>query len=396
MTAAVMSGLGIQLAGAVTGPLLAHELGSHGRGLVAQLQTPFLLLVGVASSGLSAAVARHENDREGGRVVGTAGLLALGLSAVIMAALAVTYPLFLHRSASSFTVLIIAYVAAVPASLFSAVAAGLLVGRGTGRLWNVLRLLPFGVNLVGLLLWALIAHLTVRSAALIQVLALFLGALACLPLVRRLGSLTPQRQLLAPLTASVLSTGLLGLGQTAFASIDSVYLAARAKPSVVGNYVVAYAFAGLLDVVASGIAFAAFRDFKHRRPSMLGAHAERLTFALSITGGMALALLAPWVVPLAFGNSFHFAVHLVWLLLPGRVCADVYTSASTRLVAEGRNSAVRRLGIASVILTLVAAISGWWLDGASGVALAMTVAQAVRLGISLMLRTRNANEAANE
>lgn len=394
VVSAVAGGLVLQGFGAVTGPLLAHLLGSAGRGVVAEIQAPYLFAVSLAGLGFSAAAARYEGVYPTGAVVGTTMVVQLAVAVPVGVGLAFVYPAFVHGGPAGTFAVTLAYSAVLPLHLLALVVQGIYLGRGAGPRWNLLRLLPFALNLAFLLVGLLVLRIGPVAAASAQALA-FVGWCACaVAFTRGWGRPTFNRRLARQVVRSALVVGLANVSQSLFSSLDQLYVAARAAPAVTGSYVVGYAFAGLVEVAAGGVAFVAFRDFKRDPASRLSRHAEGLTLLLSVVGAGLLALAAPVVIPFAFGGSFRPAVTLVWLLLPGRVFSDLYQVVTMRLVATHRDTALIQSGTVSILVIGSAVVLGWALHGPRGVAVGASVGQLLRYLVARVVSARSTGRVA--
>jgi O-antigen/teichoic acid export membrane protein len=94
------------------------------------------------------------------------------------------------------------------------------------------------------------------------------------------------------------------------------------------------------------------------------------TVAVSSGVALALALLAPLLLRLAFGRSFEAAQTSLRILLPGSVAFDVLGLMTSKLSADGRVGEVTRaafLGAALTIVGLVVVVPTFGIEGASAV-----------------------------
>jgi enterobacterial common antigen flippase len=311
----------ILLCGLATGVLSARLLAPEGRGALAAVLFWPHLITSLASFSLPAAVIfrRARPDVAPARVAATAAWLALALSALGAAAGWLALPFLLRGSAAA--PLAQLYLLAFLPFNFLALAL-LALDQGDMRFfrYNLTRLLPPGVYLVGLLLlWALDA-----ASVAAFVWASWLGT-ALTALVRLYGSRAALR---AWPTLSE-ARRLLGFGARLHgAALLAVLLAVADRFVVVtfwddaslGLYVVALtlATAGLSLVTGAFNVLllprlTQARDAAAQRRIM--AETLRYLSLLLTVGTAALLLLCPWLLPFLFGDAYAGATGLCLMLL---------------------------------------------------------------------------------
>jgi O-antigen/teichoic acid export membrane protein len=311
----------IVLCGLASGVLSARLLAPDGRGaLAAVLFWPQLITsLGLFSLPGAMIFRRGRPAVDRAAVAATGVWLALGLSAIGALVGYLALP-FLLREASA-AALAQAYLLAFMPFNFLALAS-LALDQGDMRFarYNLTRLLPSGVYLVGLLaLWALDA---VSVAALVWAswLGTALTAVTCLYQsrndLRARPSLAEARGLVAA-GARLHGAALLAL---LLAQADRFVVVTFWDDASLGLYVIALTFATAgLDVVTGAFnvlllpRLAAARDTSAQRRIM----GQTLRYAtLLLTAGTAVLLLVcPWLLPFVFGDAYTAAVALCLVCL---------------------------------------------------------------------------------
>lgn len=174
--------------------------------------------------------------------------------------------------------------------------------------------------------------------------------------------------------------------------LDQLLAGLLLSPAALGLYVVGRAFANIPAFIASSITTVAF-------PSVAsagrGAAGNRLvwTFFLAAMGSnvlvvVAMDLLIPWLLPLAFGEEYRGSIVVAQLLLVGTTLYGGY-----RVLGE----CMRGLGLPQVSSIVELCIWPWLLVGlpwfgliwgVSGVALAVVIGYLLALIITLLLARR--------
>ena len=170
--------------------------------------------------------------------------------------------------------------------------------------------------------------------------------------------------------------------------LDTLVLTAMTAPAIVGWYALAKTATEMLLHVSSATALALFprvtaaADAGER--ARVARRAVAATAGVQIVGALGLALTAPWLVRLLWGETFAATLPLLWALLPAAVCIGVRATLSSALLAAGRPGwhTAAELATAAVALPLV--LAGVHAGGALAVALAVSGAAAVGLAVALV------------
>lgn len=277
----------------------------------------------------------------------------------------------------------IAAAALVPNAIWQT-ASGVLLGLGRIRPWNWVQLtsplvtLAATILLVGILGGQVRAALVAWTAAHVAtaVIALWLTRQVWLPFAIEPLLDTAGRALarLALAMGAMQVISLIGYRAELFVleTIDGV--------DAVGIYSVANQAAEAMWLIAAAIATAITASVVHAGPTDAARIVKRsVVRALLYTGGVAtaLAIVAPFVIPLALGDQFKAASGALLLLLPGTVAyAPVQVLVVYLSVRRGRAFLALGAGMVAMAITIGASVPLILAYGARGAALASSIGYA--------------------
>jgi O-antigen/teichoic acid export membrane protein len=257
----------------------------------------------------------------------------------------------------------IAAAALVPNVIWQTVS-GVLLGLARVRLWNYIQALPPLLTLLGMLLLVVGLGGDVQAAVVAWSIAHFLTAAFALfgardlvvpidvpPFLDRSARLILR---LALVMGAVQVVNLIGYRAELFLLEYYDGLAA------VGIYSIAIQAAEALWLIAAAIATAitgpAVHEVEERAVPLVRGAALR---ALAYTGGAALAvgLLAPFLIPLLFGDDFSGAARPLAVLLPGVVAYAPVTVLVVYLsVRRGQPRLSLAVSLSAMVVTIAAAV----------------------------------------
>lgn len=153
--------------------------------------------------------------------------------------------------------------------------------------------------------------------------------------------------------------------------IDVLFVAEMVGLTAVGLYSVAVLFPELVWIVTDSLAV----PLAHKQANLEGGKATEVTImairvilVLLAILTMLIALLAPWLIPFAYGDPFRAAGPVVWALLPGIVGMAVWRTLNPFLVRTQSPWVQPAIGGATLILNLLlnlVLISKWGVIGAA-------------------------------
>jgi O-antigen/teichoic acid export membrane protein len=354
------SGTGVVLFGlsVLTGPVLARGLGPSARGDLAAVLMSSIVLSWVLSCGIPIASAYFVDLVPERQLLATITCFGVAVTGPICAGLWFVLPAFLHGHSQ--TALLWARLALVAAPFSVGFQSALEIRRrqSAGAGWNRWRSAPLVLPAVGVIVLALIGHLTLQTA----LAAYFIGGSApMLLLVSRLAcsdgsSARPSWAVFKQLLPFAAQSAVVTAANAVSVRVDQVALTAMVPSRQLGLYAVAVTASSVSGPLTSGLSLALFG---HHRDDHAGGRTSRrfrrtaaLTFLLSCLTAGAVALAAPFVIPLAFGSAFQGAVTPVWILLPGQVATDVLGVLTTGLYAEGRPKEAMRAALLGGSITI--------------------------------------------
>lgn len=354
----------------VSAPVLARALGPSGRGDLAAVLSATIFLSWLLPMGIPLAAAYFVEAGTEGELLTTATVFGLVVCSAVSIVLWFVYPHYL--AGHSRTALQWARFALVILPLTVGAQAALEIRRRQrpGAAWNGWRSASLVVPAVGVLILAAMGRLTLGSALAVT----FLGnAVPLVLLIRRLWSNRSSRpsfdalRMMFPYAwRSALTTGASSLT----ARLDQVVLAVAVPTDDLGLYAVAVTAASAGSPLTSGINLALFSHLRNEKSIDRAYSRFRRTLALTVvvsaTVALAIGLLAPALLSLAFGARFRGAALPLRLLLPGQVAIDVSGLLTTKLNADGRPGESSRASLVGALITVtglalfvpVAGISG--------------------------------------
>ena len=176
-----------------------------------------------------------------------------------------------------------------------------------------------------------------------------------------------------------------------YMQMDKALIVWLLSPEEIGWYVAAFAAAGSVNVLNSALGIVQFSAAAQAQSGygfVALAEVLRRGCLLSLGGGVVLAALLPWLLPLVYGDDFRPAVATALLLLPGLVMAGFGEIINQALRGQGRPVA----GVISKVLGLaVMGIAGGVLArnwGGGGIACGYLAGELVALSGLLMVARR--------
>lgn len=313
--------------GIATGVLVARLMGPEGRGELAEV----LYWAGlIASLGICALPAAVTNRIARGDATDQTSVSAL-LLAFLLAGGSVIVGIFfvLLFASENLAALTALYVALfVPVNFAGLVMLGIDHGHQRFVRYNILRLMPQGIYLLGAVALWVAGSLTLSGL----LMALWLGS-TLVALIRLSASwrdlgLTPSNLEIRSLACKGLSYHTNALAGIAFQNADRLILIVLFTHVDLGFYAVALTLSAAgLGIVSTATATVLFPKLSGAKaPEVQRAQARNAlgaTFLLSLGINGAMALAAPLILPLLFGPTFAPAVPLAIVLCLAQVPASM-------------------------------------------------------------------------
>lgn len=375
-----IAGMAVYGSALVTSPLTARALGPGGRGDLTAVVGPTQVYLWIMTFGLPMAALYFASKYPPRKLL--MGAWAWGLAAgTLFAAIVWKYvPIYLHHHDPETVFWFRAFVVAAIPFVPCYVSLDLLLARRRVVAYNLLRLIPYAINLVALVVLAILGQLDLRNA----LAASFGSHVIWFVIVFTVCGTWPGRGFDRQVFARQIQYGARvapgTLSEFVVARLDQLVLVGMVTSASLGRYAVAVNVAGVSQPIAYGIVSTVFPRIRTTKDVESGKELNRIALryawiaSLAISGLIAVA--TPLVIPWVFGDDFQGAVVLVLLLLPGQVAQNI------GIVLAGRLQAVGRPGRASQGQLLAAAVTGaglWFFIGSFGIAAAAVVTSVSQL-----------------
>ncbi|GAA3656027.1 hypothetical protein GCM10022202_15330 [Microbacterium marinilacus] len=389
--------IGMAVAGAAAGVILARGLGAEDRGHLAAVMAWYAISLVVAEIGQSASLTYWVANRPAERAtyVSTARLLMLALSLVV-AGLGLLFADVL--AAGSDEVALTYRIVFLGCILNAAGAPTMYAMQATSiAVWNVLRAVQPLLYLIVIVVLFATERLTLITAAVAVLVSVGAQLLTATVVGGRYGL---RRHAVTKSAVNDLSR--YGAAYSSYAvpatlavQYDRVLLSWSVGAQQLGQYAVAITVAQLSKPFATAIAsvvFPRFSSFSGTERARVSTENRTIWVTVAATGA-ALALVgilgAP-LVPLVFGPDFAEAVPLIWLLLPAMLVRGVNDVIAMVLRGRGlpARAAVAQLAVLVAGAIGLAAFVGVWGIGAAPVVLAIAELIGLAVSSSLLWRVR--------
>ena len=375
-------------AGLVLSVATARALGPSGRGVFTLATTIGGLALLVCGIGLQQALAfsvagERTKVPQANHLVRSATLLV----AVPVAAAAALAALVFCRGDLRAALVVVALT--LPAGVAAQQLLGVLQGLQRLRRFNVARMVPAIVTTALVVVLALAGVLTAPWAVLAYAAGLLAGLLVTLGPARTAGVARPPRAWAREIVRYGLVVNLASIAYQSNRQLAVIVIAAAGTVSDAGRYAVALGYATPVAAIASAIALHALPEIAAARtgPDWIAIAGRRLRLALvaTVPAAAVMALLAPVLIPLVFGDAFAASVRpaqVLCLALALLGIAHVLHEICRGVGAVGRSAAIEAAGaiVSSAALVLVVAT-----HGITGAAICVTATYAVTCGALVVL-----------
>jgi O-antigen/teichoic acid export membrane protein len=357
-------------AGAFTGPLLAHALGANDRGNLASAIAPMSVLVSVGVFGLDTAAAYFAQNRPRSEVIESAWIWVLSCVLPVSVLVWIFSPNYLSGRPDS-TINYVKYLAVLmPLLVLVQIAIEVeLLRRGASIRMLVVQFGGLLLNALFVVVLAIAGRLSLDSslgaAALSQTFSVIAGfTLLRIPIrvaFRRNTTLSMFKY------ASLAATGTVSF--VLVGRLDQLVMVRLIPSAELGRYAVAanvVVISGAVSIALGRWGFAKVRSSSE--PWVMFARLLKVVLAQSVVFAVFLAVVAPFAIPILFGQEFKGSVKLLLLLIPGQICLDVANVVCSGLSAKGRpglTSAARLSGALVSVMFLYPAIRRFGAEGAA-------------------------------
>lgn len=342
-----------------TGIITARALGATGRGEQAAMMLWSMFLANTVTLGLPSAVIYNfkADPQRKSELFGAALLLGTGLGFGATAIGIICIPVWLSQYSPDVVRAAQWFMLNAPVALLQLVILAALEAIGDFSAANQLRLIIPSITLIaliGLVVADAITPFTSSLAYILNGLPVFFWTLARLwqllrPRWRGMGS--AMRQLVS---YGCRAYGVDLLGALAL-QVDQVLVVSFLDPASMGTYVVALSLARMLNVFQMAIAAVLFPRAAARPPAeviALTGRATRLTTALTLTIGLLIMALGPFLLRLLYGAEFVQATSVLYILVIEAVLAGSALVLAQSFMALGNPGVVTVLQGMGLALSL--------------------------------------------
>jgi O-antigen/teichoic acid export membrane protein len=377
---------GLLFVGLASSIAVSRVLGPDGRGIVALVSVLIATSTALATFGFGTSFAylAGKNLHPLDQIVGNSVVAAFGLGALTILVLVACSDLLLGSvlrgmSGLEYEVTL----ASVPFAYLAVFQLNFLVGAGEAQRASVMQLCS-GVFAAALITAALllgnqgVTGVITTIAVVAVVVALWYLAIV----VRMYGISFAGSGTIGKAAARFGAKVYLGTISGQFwLRADLLVLNLYAGPSAVGQYSLATSLAEKIWILDSSVAQVTLHDVigsAAREAGLIVAKTSRNVLFLAAGGCVALAVVAPWLVPALFGEEFSAAVGPLWLLLPGVLAIAVARPISSYFYGQmGRPQITSAVSILTAVVGIAAYLILVPPFGAAGAALGSSIAYIV-------------------
>lgn len=376
-----LTSIGLYGFGLITGPILARALGPAGRGDIAAVIAPATVLGLVLAFGMPTAAAYFVDTVPENQLLVTATSFGLVVGVPICGVLWFLVPTYLSGNSAAAVTWARVVLVILPLSVGASSALEVRRRLKPGISWNCWRSTPIVVPAVAIVFLAVADRLTLHSFF----AAYTLGAL--LPIVFLLSRLAECRpwprpsfstfRLMLPYSWRAAS---IAASTSLTSRLDQIVLVGIVTPAQLGLYAVAAMVASVTNVLTSGLSASLFGHLRgescEARADARFLHTMLATLLISSVVAVALALFAPVVLRVVFGDQFAPAAPALRFLLLGSVAYDMVGVITTKLFADGRPGEAAWSSLFGTIITVIGLIVWAPRSGIKGAAMVTSIAWA--------------------
>lgn len=349
--------------GLLASVVIARALGPTGLGTYTAVFAVVTLVLTLADLGIRQATTYLMGGRTYDDETIIGNVLALLLIASVLATTIVAFVFWVGPARSHGAAVLVPALASIPLLLTIAFTKGAALAKGWIRRVNLADVWQKAGFLVALVLLLLVFDAGVPGATLAHAIGAGIAAVMSLFWLRQVGPLRPRFD--RPVVARLLHLGIV-YAVVLFAlnlnyRIDIVLIEALLGPREVGYYAVGVRFAELVWQVPAALGVVLFsasaRASSSHEAIERAVAVLRTTLPLVVAACIAIAVVAPWLIPGVFGVSFEASTASTRLLMPGVATAVVFKLLYADVAGRGQPAAglwvFLPMAAANVVLNLM-------------------------------------------
>jgi O-antigen/teichoic acid export membrane protein/SAM-dependent methyltransferase len=267
------------------------------------------------------------------------------------------------------------YVTAVPLSLIAGIHIGILQGLGRMEEYNLQRILPAILYLLGLLVFFIRGKTTLGSVVGLLLLSLLCSSLLGFRFVVREGAGTyfgpVDRTLLREMLGYGFKTQLTQAAYVLNLRLDQLILSLLLPPKLLGYYAVAATFSGMLLPFSQAIGTVTLPDTASRDKDSGVKRVVailRVSFLITLVLALGLVVSTAWLLPFLFGVSFRPAITPARILMFGAVLLGmnhVLTQGLLGLNRPGVPALAQTISLGAMVILLPTLVPRFGITGAA-------------------------------
>lgn len=339
--------------------LLARLLGPEGKGIITAIFVFPLLIISLADMGIRQSTAYFigKNKHKLSDIISSVAFLWV-LTSIISVFIVFIYYLLGPSNQYSWIVLLVA-MCSVPLKLIEQYAKGVMLGQDQISTINLSQLLRLITNFIFVIMLVWLFDLGILGAAIVQVLMAFVVAIYYLYKIMKVDKVKfkPVGEIPKLLFFRGFSFALALFIINLNYKIDIMILDVLVTPKEIGLYSVGVNFAELMLEIPSAVGmvlFAKSTTSKNQFTSIQRATSIlRTVMPLMLLSSIAIAVMAPMVIRLLYGEDFAEAGNYLRILLPGILFITISKTLHPELSGRGFPLFALRIFIITLILNVI-------------------------------------------
>ena len=377
--------LALPVSAIITGPILARALGPEGRGIMAALLVPVSLANLMLTMGLPESINWHIARGRISHLDAVRLALVGGVVSGVLGSAALVFigPWLLKGDARTYLFQYDLLAITLPVTLSIAALRGIVYGGQGFRFINTEQFVGVGLRLAVLIGLFVFGLLNPTLAVWTTVLSGIFASASLIPALLRTTEQTATTVRVTEVLRYARSTALGTIGGFLIMRIDQFLMTPIAGAEQLGYYAVAVSLAELPIAAARVVAKLIFNS--GRDTSQFAPQACRLSLLVLLPACGAAILLAPYVLPLIFGENYAPAVPMAQVLfisISANVVEYLLSTGLNSIGYPGRNSLLQVCGAVLSVLLIALLVPRY---GGLGAAWATTVAYIVQAFATILV-----------
>lgn len=343
----------------ISGVIIARQLGTSGKGTLATLQVYPAMFIALANLGVRQSSIFYIGKKliPIEQVVGATLILVifLGLPGIIISAVLISSTQLDELN----TVIIILAVSVVPFTLIKGYMSGALLGRRFISAFTKIEKIAALLRFVSIIIFVWFLAWGITGALFANLLAVFLVAIYALWCVRNIVPLkiSFNFEVIKLLVSKGIVYAIALFIMTLNYKVDVVMLEKLSNVTELGVYSVAVTITNLTWTVPQTITTALFSHSADAKEAKAFSHRIAKLFRVTIVVGLGfsvfLSCIAPWLIPLVYGDEFMNSILALQLLMPGVFFMITFKILNMDLAGQGRPGISMLVTIPAVLINVI-------------------------------------------